>query len=185
MFEELRSFLRYWVAIRGDRDLPSRRDIDPLDIDPKTLPYVFLMEFAPNDTEVRFSLVGSHTRDAIGRELTGRSSRDLETTMGGSREAFHEHVLSFYRLARKHRAPVHSRGTYLAGHGAPTVVTERLTCPLLGEDGITVKFAGVQRYAGPVAGHLATWRAPTTHDYQPEFVRPLTDEDIHAHVAPP
>lgn len=183
MLPELRAFLRYWLSIKPSGALPARSDVDPLAIDKTLIPHVFLMEFASDETEIRFTLVGSHTRDAIGTELTGKSSRALTSVIDGSRERFHDHILSLYRLAREHRSPVHSRGVFQIPDSSMSVVTERLTCPMLARDGRTVTFSGVQKYAGPAERVSRFWQLGSDASYEVEFVRPLDMPDIEQVLA--
>jgi hypothetical protein len=60
----------YWLAKRGDRSMPARKDIDPSEIKP-LLPYVMMIDMeAPY--RYRMRLVGTGIVDFIGRDFTGR-----------------------------------------------------------------------------------------------------------------
>ena len=37
-------FYDYWVSLRGDRAMPSRKDVDPLHIPPEFLPNLMLID---------------------------------------------------------------------------------------------------------------------------------------------
>ncbi len=71
----LNAVVRYWNQRRGDNIMPSRIQIDPVDI-PRLLPIVFIAEVIGND--VRLRLVGSETTAAYGTEMRGRSIREIE-----------------------------------------------------------------------------------------------------------
>jgi hypothetical protein len=59
---------RYWLAKRGSRAMPARRDIDAADI-PALLPYLGIVDKVAG--QVRYRLVGSDIVRQYGRELTG------------------------------------------------------------------------------------------------------------------
>ena len=60
---------RYWEAKRGNRLMPTRRDIDPTEI-PRLLPHIALID-AQSGT-YRWRLMGSHIVDDFGCDLTGQ-----------------------------------------------------------------------------------------------------------------
>ncbi|TQV80846.1 PAS domain-containing protein [Denitrobaculum tricleocarpae] len=64
----------YWVSkSRGGR-LPSRAQIDPLDV-PELLPIIFLVDVAwsRGEPDFRFRLVGSKITEIVGSDPTGRN----------------------------------------------------------------------------------------------------------------
>lgn len=68
----------YWQGLCGDRAMPARPDVDPLDI-PRLLPHVFLVgvESPASRLRFRFRLVGTRGVGAYGREFTNRCLDDL------------------------------------------------------------------------------------------------------------
>lgn len=67
----LRALHAYWQEKRGDRELPLRADIDPLDI-PKLLPMLLLLDIERLEPmHFRFRLVGTYFRQFFGRDFTG------------------------------------------------------------------------------------------------------------------
>lgn len=67
----LRAFYGYWQEKRGQRELPLRADIDPLDI-PKLLPMLLLLDIERLEPmHFRFRLVGTYFRQFFGRDFTG------------------------------------------------------------------------------------------------------------------
>jgi hypothetical protein len=59
----------YWEALRGDRLLPKRADIDPRGIE-RALEYAFILErIAPGVARLR--VAGSHLSDLMGMEVRG------------------------------------------------------------------------------------------------------------------
>lgn len=67
--EKLAAFRAYWDEIRGDRPMPGRHDLDPIDI-PRLLPEVFLADVLA-DGDFRYRIVGSHIVEQAGADFTG------------------------------------------------------------------------------------------------------------------
>ena len=175
MHEHIADFLRYWVNLRGAEELPARGQVDPLTIPRHLLSKVFLMAYDQTRDDIRFTLVGSHIYNARGTEISGKYISDLPSKIGGSQEAFAEHLRELYRLAGRRRRPVHSRGMFRWFSGEAPVVTERMTCPILSQDAVTVEFTGVQVYERQSMS--PNYDVRDANDYVPEFVRVLEDPD--------
>lgn len=71
----LRALHRYWNEKRGKRSMPSRSEIDPIEI-PRLLPIVLIAEITPAGARMR--LLGSETTSAYGRELRGQPIGEIE-----------------------------------------------------------------------------------------------------------
>jgi len=68
----LAAVLEYWQKKRADKWLPSRADIDPVELR-KLLPYIYLIDVIPGDPlQFRMRLVGTNVRDFAGQDFTGR-----------------------------------------------------------------------------------------------------------------
>ncbi len=68
--------LAYWQEKRGNRRCPDKADIDPADI-PRLIPDIVLIDAAPDGGEVRYRLAGARATEMMGREVRGRSLREL------------------------------------------------------------------------------------------------------------
>lgn len=62
---------RYWNSKRGERPLPSRADIDPVEIKP-LLPGLFMIEVLEDPRRFRYRLIGTDLVTFSGRDSTGR-----------------------------------------------------------------------------------------------------------------
>src|ERR1051325_6866611 len=51
--------LRYWFDKRGARLMPSRRDIDPVEIEPRLLPNLQITELVDGGARFRYRLAGT------------------------------------------------------------------------------------------------------------------------------
>ncbi len=67
----LRQLAGYWLAQRGDRAMPARADIDPLDI-PWALARIWLCDFLPEEQRFRFRLAGERIDSFWAMSLRGR-----------------------------------------------------------------------------------------------------------------
>lgn len=173
MHDEIAEFLQFWIGIRGDDEIPPRDRVDALTIPRRLLSKVNLMNFDKARGDFCFVLVGSLARDVRGTEISGTYVADLPNRINGSRDAYAEHIRELYRSAGRARKPVHSRGTYRWMDWRPEITTERLTCPILGRDGRTVEFVGLQVFERKVTG--GTGRIDDADDYAPAFTRVIDD----------
>lgn len=155
---------RYWLARRGARFAPARRDIDPLDL-PRLLPYLLLTDVV---TQVgpegpwrryRYRLVGTEVERHFGRTKGGQWIDEL---MHGSYRAY---VLDLYERLIASRGPVYSQSIYgrLGRERRAGMVTRRLMLPL-SSDGETIDMVlsgqtFVQLGSGTVATVLAVQEA--------------------------
>jgi len=118
----LTALLTYWEKKRGTRVMPRRRDIDPLEMPTRLLPYLQLIELGERG-RLRFRLIGTAIVDAMGRDATGRY---LDDVMAGEHKRFIE---NFYRTALGAGRP--ALGTYsLRRDGTSELATVRLATPL-------------------------------------------------------
>jgi hypothetical protein len=60
----------YWLARRGDRRMPSRRDIDPVDL-PRQLPNLMLIDVEQPGPHLRYRLIGTRVVEASAENRTG------------------------------------------------------------------------------------------------------------------
>ena len=130
----LRQAFDYWDAVRGDRLMPARRDIDPASMIP-WLRNTFLVDVIRDPLEFRFRLVGTEVVHRFGMEITGRKLRELNLH---GRE---HQTRAEYTAVAEGRAPRHS--VEVTG-GRNSWEIERLLMPL-SDDGCTVNMLlGVQ-----------------------------------------
>jgi len=134
--KQLKELYRYWCDKKGDRQAPSRGDIDPAEIAP-LLPYVGLVDVQHAPLRFRYRLVGTKVDAGYGRELTGRFLDEVDLN-GHEREIVDEYV----RVARSGQ-PLCTTWEYTRGDGRH-MRYERLALPL-SSNGKTVDmlFGGV------------------------------------------
>jgi hypothetical protein len=125
----LAALVDYWERKRGERAMPRRRDIDPLDMPRPLLPHLELVEFGDGGRP-RYRLVGTAIVDAMGRDMTGRF---LDTVLVGEHAAF---VDRLHRAAQTACRPVYGLCWLRIGEGRGLSI-RRLVTPL-SEDGATV-----------------------------------------------
>lgn len=101
----LRRLLDYWQARRGDRPMPGRADIDPLDF-PWLLGNVSLVDVVPDGRggrRYRLRLVGTHVTRRFGYDGTGKW---LDEILGPEHRA---HVQAAFDDVVRQRIPMVER----------------------------------------------------------------------------
>lgn len=67
----LREAHAYWESKRQNRLMPSRSDIDPIEI-PRLLPYIILLDVLPEPLDFGYRLIGTAARSIMRADYTGR-----------------------------------------------------------------------------------------------------------------
>lgn len=124
----LRLVLDHWEALRGAREMPSRRDIDPVELK-GALGIVMILRYEPEHDDFRFSLFGTEIASSHRIDYTGKLASELEP------RAFAALVVESYRHVRDTRRPYYGRVSLAAGR--ELVSYFRIVLPL-GEDGAHV-----------------------------------------------
>lgn len=75
---DLIQFYDYWASLRGDRPMPSRKDVDPLRIAPNHLPNLMLIDVFHEPRRFKYRLVGTNVVEASGKNRTGRYFDDVK-----------------------------------------------------------------------------------------------------------
>jgi hypothetical protein len=119
----------YWLRLRADRRMPSRRDLDPLDI-PKLLPGVLLLDVEHETHRLRFRLVGTRITELYGSDFTGQY---LDNTFFGRHR---DKVVDDYEQVMREGIPHHCWMEFTNRDGLEFKM-ERLILPL-SRDGCTV-----------------------------------------------
>jgi hypothetical protein len=129
----------YWQEVRGDRVMPRRQDIDPVDIWP-LLPNIHLSEWHSNPDRVYFRIAGTEMVAAVGHEFRGRWLTEFHE----GDEGLDQTLALYYRVIAT-RVPVFGRTdgtTFRLG----VDFFEWVLCPL-SDDGKTVThFIGLEDY---------------------------------------
>ena len=102
----LGALYRYWNRRRGHRRMPDRRDIDPLELGPKLLPHVGLMDIVDGGARVRYRLLGTAIVERWGSDPTGKF---MDEVMSGS---YSDYIHGLYRELVRARAPVFSESVF-------------------------------------------------------------------------
>jgi hypothetical protein len=127
--DSVQQLYRYWRSkCDGDR-LPTRRDIDPVEI-PRFLSQLTIVEVVPDERRYVYRLVGTTEVEIRGRDPTGKSV--LDNFFGPSIED----VLGCYDTVVATRRPLYDPTPYLTPDGRYSD-DETLFLPL-SEDGETV-----------------------------------------------
>ncbi len=138
----------YWQAKCGGRLMPSRADINPVEMQ-AFLPHAMLIDVITddkNDIRFRTRLIGTHVVNGFGGEFTGKYLDDIE--LGDQRGSLIEACLHTVRKKK----PAYLAGDLVRQSPAELISYQRLGVPL-STDGKNVDMilvaALVQRRANP------------------------------------
>ncbi|WPZ34314.1 PAS domain-containing protein [Thalassobaculum sp. OXR-137] len=141
--------LSYWAVRRGDRALPSRADIDPIDI-PELLQHIGLVDVEGPPRRYRYRLVGSYMQTMFGENYQGRYLDEAR------HDRYRDFLNDLYTAAIDQRRPILSEAVF--DYGTDRIVTiRRLILPLAEGNGAPVNmllFANV--FIAPDLPHHAT-----------------------------
>ncbi len=84
---ELNDLLGYWDRMRGDKQMPARADIDPLNI-PRLLPHLALIETAESLGDFKYRLYGTEVCEGFGHDRTGARLGDLQEDVDNYEEVY-------------------------------------------------------------------------------------------------
>ncbi|WP_193369623.1 PAS domain-containing protein [Pelagibius marinus] len=130
----------YWTERSRGRKVPTRADIDPVDI-PQLLPHLTLTEMVPAQTargfRIRYRLAGTEIESHFGCPLTNRYLDDLVTG------PFVDFAMELHERVRTEKEPIYTEVLF-GSDEAEALYAKRLMLPL-SEDGQTVNLmlAGV------------------------------------------
>jgi hypothetical protein len=125
------AFLRsYWESKRNGRAMPSRADIDPLEMK-EHLGWLILADVLANYEDFRFRLVGTRVTDYFGRDITGKR---LSEAYAGFGPAALKMALAVYRKVARDRIVLRTFGN-TGWLGEDFLDFEQLFLPL-SEDGV-------------------------------------------------
>lgn len=134
----------YWDRVRGPCPMPSKNDIDPLDI-PQLLPGIVLVDVLPSEPWLRYRLVGTHQVAMRGHDPTGQPVRGNYIGHHLGRADYEDAVLENYRLVIERRSFVYDycyisrEGLVMPTHWLGQAIREMGTLLLpLSSDGETV-----------------------------------------------
>ncbi|MEQ8334066.1 PAS domain-containing protein [Nisaea sp.] len=120
-------FLGHWLALRGDRAMPSFADLDPVDI-PWALAHIFVVDILPGDDFV-YRITGDNHTQRYGRNLKGARITDIMKAEGATA------ILKRWREVRDRPAGFFVVTDHMSTQGFH-VLGERMVLPFA-NDGVT------------------------------------------------
>ena len=120
----------YWLAISGNRTMPARADIDPVEMPKQLLPGICIVDVVADERRYVYRLVGTGEVEVRGNDPTGKSVH--EGFFGPSAE----NALGCYDKVAVTRAPLLDPTPFVALNGK-WITDETLFLPL-SDDGVTV-----------------------------------------------
>jgi hypothetical protein len=122
--------LEYWARKRGDRPMPSKRDIDATELPPKLLPNLQIIDVIDEGARFRYRLIGTAVVEAYGSDYTEKFADEL---FPDDRLGF---IQNIYRTVCNSKSPLFTQNRY---HTPKNVVlsANRIYMPL-SDDGVNV-----------------------------------------------
>lgn len=131
-------FLDYWLRLRGDRVMPSYRDLDPVDI-PWALAYIFVLEVTPSGDFVYRIASDGHSK-WYRRNLKGAKLEDIMQPEDA------EEILGRWRMARDIPAGFFVVTDHRSTQGV-RVLGERMVLPMGQDNKAATHLVGVTKFA--------------------------------------
>lgn len=139
----LRLLYQYWSRKKNGRAMPTRADIDPLEIKGAIWPHIMMLDvvYEADGPRFRYRRIGAVFTGALGEDPTGRFIDEVLPDKTG----YQQYITGIYREICEHRRPMYTENTFeLTGQMLP-MLTKRLSLPL-SNDGSTVNMV--------LAGHV-------------------------------
>jgi PAS domain len=134
---------RYWAGQRKGRPMPSRAEIDPLEIPAEIWPNTMLLDvlWQHGLPRFRYRRVGDVFWRASGQEPTGRFVDEVLPETAGYRA----YIIGVYSEMATRRRAMYTENIFTLDNGAAPMLVKRVSLPL-STDGNTVDMA--------LAGHV-------------------------------
>lgn len=158
---ELRQVESYWEALRGNRVVPRRSEVDPRGIQGALANAFILERVAPSVSRVR--IAGSVLNDLMGMEVRGMPLSSLFTP--AARDMVHRVMNEVYETPSVASIHLVSEGKY----GKDTLHAQMLIMPLRSD------FGDISRALGCIVVKGKIGRAPRRFDVMGKELRPLLD----------
>jgi hypothetical protein len=121
---ELIQFYDYWTSLRSERPMPSRKDVDPVQIAARHLPNLMLIDVLQDPRRYRYRLIGTNVVIASGEDRTGRIFEDVGFFK------VHPVVIQQYNLVVETGRPLHSLEPFTNFRTGNEYDVDRLLLPL-------------------------------------------------------
>jgi hypothetical protein len=146
--QRLRMLLEHYLEARGDRRMPSRRDIDALRLGP-ALPIIWISEYEPAAATFRYRLAGEEVNEIWGFSVAGHLLSDFVQP-----ERFGPTNDSFLKVLRDEAALIASGAVYRCS--GRIGIGERLVLPLASDGETADGLIGATHREPPVDLDLAS-----------------------------
>lgn len=118
-----RALYLYWLKQAGDRPMPARDDLDPLDMPKAALKDMGLIDVVEAGRDFHYRLVGTNNVARMGVDITGRLASEVY------QGEYRDFLLAIYREVVERRCCILSIGEFVIT-GRSSLSTTRLLMPL-------------------------------------------------------
>jgi hypothetical protein len=125
--------------------MPDRADIDPTEMRPDLLPYLFIVELVGAPPCWRFRLAGTRLVNRLGLDPTGRFVGDVLGPVYG------RYVVALDDEVRDRRLPLYTESEFRVDGEEPSL-TKRMLVPLTAGGSDVAMILGAQTYHSSIVG---------------------------------
>lgn len=158
--------LAYWERTKGDRTMPRKQDIDPVDIPARILPHLQVIEVLGQGEAFKYRLVGTEVSKTFGQEYSGKRPEEF---LPPDRAQF---ITAVYRECWERREPLFARNKYIDARGSDLLIASRLYMPL-SDDGRSVNYIFAALTFGYAGSCLHSPWGEAQLDTTLQYVRPV------------
>ena len=163
--------LAYWIEKRGNRLMPSRRDIDPTEIPRKILPNLQLIDVVDGGARFRYRLIGTATVEAYGRDFTGLHPDEVFPP--DLRDFIHD----IFGTVCRSKAPLYLRNGYITAKDLK-LFSKRIYMPLSDNNAEVTHIFAVLRFEYSSSANVRAQVEGETFDPSATYIEPID-------IAPP
>lgn len=133
---EQKALYAYWAGLKGDRPAPDYDDFDVVDVQPRVLPHIFLLQYLPDEDDFLHRVVGTAIDEGNGFSASGKKLKSFDAVRRSD-------LVDTLRKSLFCGGPCFSASRYY-GHDPKGEAIHRLAMPLH-RDGLPTHLVGVAK----------------------------------------
>jgi hypothetical protein len=158
--------LAYWIQKRGNRPMPSRRDIDPTEIPRKILPNLQLIDVVDGGARFRYRLVGTATVEAYGQDFTGKHPDEMFPP------ELRDFIHDTFRTVCRSKAPLYVRNGYITAKDL-RLLSARIYMPLSDNNADVTHIFAALRFEYSSSPGAKAWTEGAELDLSASHIEPV------------
>jgi hypothetical protein len=151
--------------------MPSRRDIDPVEIPRKILPNFQIIDVVDGGARFRYRLIGTATVEAYGKDFTGQYPDELFPL------DLRDFIQDIFRTVCQSKAPLYLRNYYITAKNLK-LFSARIYMPLSDNNAAVTHIFGVLKFEYSSSPGVKAWTEGEAFDPSTAYIEPIE-------IAPP